>query len=349
MDGVLAVTGQAMAAGAPFGQAMGRMARRWTLSDGGACTATVTDFGARLVSLVSPDADGRPGNIVLGHDSAEDYVNNRGTCMGAVCGRVANRIRGAAFRLDGTLWPLDRNEGPNHLHGGYRGFDVMPWNVQSASPSRVALAAVSPHGDGGYPGTLHLAATYAFTAPGRLDITLQATAMDRPSVVNMVHHGYFNLSGGGTITGHRLRVAARRVVPVDDALLPVGDPVPVDGTDCDFRQPRPIGTGPGGRGHDMCLCLDSPPGAPAAELTDPASGRRLRLFTDRPGLQVYTAGGFPGGLTGRGGQPIPRFGGIALEAGAWPDAPNRWPGQCRIDPGQTITNRLALQMDRPAR
>lgn len=345
MDGLLAVTGQGVAAGTPFGQVMGRPARLWTISDGGACTAAVTDFGARLVSLVAPAADGSPGDIVLGHDSAGDYLRHRGTCMGAVCGRFANRIAGAAFRLDGTVWQLDRNEGPNHLHGGHHGFDVMFWFLQSASPSQVTLSMVSPHGDGGYPGTLHLAATCAFTAPGRLDITLQATASERASVVNMVHHGYFNLSGGGTVTDHRLQVAAGRVVPVDAALLPVGDPLPVAGSDHDFRQARRIGTGPGGRGHDMCLCLDGPSHAPAAELADPVSGRRLRLFTDRPGLQVYAGGGFPDGLTGRGGNPIPRFGGIALEAGAWPDAPNRWPDQCRIDRGQTIINRVTLQMD----
>lgn len=337
--------GQAMAAGAPFGPVMGRMARLWTVSDGGACTAAVTDFGARLVSLVTPAADGSPGDIVLGHDSAGDYLRHRGTYMGAVCGRVANRIAGAAFRLDGAAWALDRNEGPNHLHGGHCGYDLILWSLASASASHVALTAVSPHGDGGYPGTLHLAASYAFTAPGRLEITLQATAVDRATVVNMVHHGYFNLSGGGTITGHRLRVAASRAVPVDAALIPVGGPVPVAGTDHDFRHARRIGTGPGGRGHDLCLCLDGPPDAPAADLIDPDSGRRLRLFTDRPGLQVYTAGGFPDGLTGRGGRPIPRHGGVALEAGAWPDAPNRWPGQCRIDPGQTVTNRTILRMD----
>lgn len=306
-------------------------------------------LGARITQLWVPDRGGKPADIVLGHDQAGDYLT-RGGYLGATCGRHANRIAMARLLLDGTEVRLDPNEGENQLHGGPRGFDAAIWTVAEQSAAQVTFTHLSPAGDMGFPGTLHARCAYRLDGL-RLWIEMTATT-DAPTVVNLAHHSYFNLAGQGSgdVLGHDLQIAARHYLPVDDAKLPTGAVLPVAGTPFDFTASRPIGlTLPGPLGFDHCFCLSDPLLRendhllrPAAVLTDPASGRRLRLSTDASGLQVYTGAHFDG-MPGKAGARYGRFAGVALETQGFPDSPNRpqFPST-RLDPGQTYRHTMLL-------
>ncbi|MFS0774396.1 aldose epimerase family protein [Sphingomonas sp. 1P08PE] len=325
-----------------------------TLASPGGVAVTLTDLGARLTRIDAPDRDGRNARVLLGFDRVEDYAaeagQGSGVYLGATCGRVANRIAGAAFELDGTRYPLAANEGANQLHGGPIGFDRVIWRVVEADRARIVLCHDSPDGDQGYPGALAVTATFTLSADGELAIVYQATTT-RPTHVNIVSHGYFNLSGvdGTTIADHRLRLAADAYLPVDDAAIPTGERRVVAGTPFDFTRPRTIGeawsdkAGEGddpqirlGRGYNHNLCLSGTGLREVAWLDHPASGRTLTLSTDRPGLQLYSGGW----LSGR----FPRHGGLCLEAQDWPDACNRpdFPAT-RLDPGMTYRSETRLR------
>ena len=311
----------------------------------------VIPFGARLTRLWAPGRDGRLADIVLGHDRAEDYLTNHGY-LGATCGRFANRIAGARFRLDGEEVRLTPNEGANQLHGGPRGFDAALWQVADRSTTHVHFAHHSPAGDMGFPGRVTATCTYRLEG---LCLWIEMTAAtDAPTVVNLAHHSYFNLSGQGSgdVMGHHLQIAARHYLPVDAAQIPTGAILPVASSAFDFTAPRPIGqTLPGPDGFDHCFCLSEPlapdHGAvlrPSAWLADPDSGRSLRLSTNQPGLQVYTGAHFDG-TPGKDGARYNRFAGVALETQGFPDSPNhpQFP-QARLDPGQTYRHLMRLDL-----
>ncbi|WP_374645701.1 aldose epimerase family protein [Tabrizicola sp.] len=329
-----------MAAVESIGEIGGTEVRAVTLEGGGLRLRLLT-WGARLAELWVPDRTGVPADIVLGQDSLADWLAH-GSYLGATCGRHANRIAGGRFVLDGREVRLDRNEGANTLHGGAAGFDLKHWRIESHSASHVTFATTSPAGEMGFPGTLQARATYRLDAG--LEITMAAQT-DAPTVVNLVNHAYFNLAGqgAGDILGHELQVEAGFYLPVDDRKLPTGEVLSVAGTPFDFRQPRSIGAAmPGPAGFDHNLCLSSPLAAdglrPCLSATDPASGRRLRLATSAPGLQLYTGAHFAGG-PGKAGTRYPRFAGFAAETQHFPDAPNRphFPGTV-LRPGQTSTH-----------
>lgn len=324
-----------------------------SLTGPGGLRAEVLTYGARLAALWVPGRDGRMADIVLGHERLEDWA----ACtayIGATCGRYANRIAGGRFVLDGQEVQLDRNEGANTLHGGAQGFDRKHWRIAAQSAHVVTLAAVSAAGEMGFPGQMQMRVTYRLEV-NRLWIEMQATT-DAPTVANIVNHAYFNLAGGGDILGHHLRIPAAHVLPVDDARIPTGEVRAVAGTPFDFRQARTIGSlMPDAMGFDHCYCLSGPAGRvagspllPAAEVWDPATGRRLRLWTTEPGLQLYTGahlGAHPGGpLPGKAGGNRP-FGGLALETQRFPDSPNRpqFPSS-RLDPGQTYRHRMLFDV-----
>jgi aldose 1-epimerase len=239
--------------------------------------------------------------VTLGCDSPEGYARQQ-AYLGAVAGRYANRIAGARFSLDGVEHRLSGN-----LHGGSDGFDKRIWSARP-SDGGVTLELTSPDGDQGYPGELHAQARYAVTG-AELHVDFEATT-DRPTVVNLTSHAYWNLAGGGTIDDHLLEIAASRYTPVDDELIPTGAIESVAGTPFDFREARPIG----GNDYDINFALDR---AAAIRLTDPGSGRTLEIVTTQPGLQLYT-----GTHLGRT-SPFPARAGVALETQAFPDAPNR--------------------------
>ncbi len=313
-----------MAAVESIGEIGGTEVRAVTLEGGGLRLRLLT-WGARLAELWVPDRTGVPADIVLGQDNLADWLAH-GSYLGATCGRHANRIAGGRFVLDGRAVQLDRNEGANTLHGGAAGFDLKHWRIESHSASHVTFAITSPDGEMGFPGTLQARATYRLDAG--LVITMAALT-DAPTVVNLVNHAYFNLAGqgAGDILGQELQVEAGFYLPVDDHKLPTGEILSVAGTPFDFRQPRSIGAAmPGPGGFDHNLCLSSPLAGdglrPCLSATDPVSGRRLRLATSAPGVQLYTGAHFAGG-PGKAGARYPRFAGFAAESQDFPDAPNR--------------------------
>lgn len=321
----------------PWGDVHGRTVELLAISDGGACRAVLSDFGARLVELWVPDSRGQLADIVLGHDRPVDYLAPESRYIGATCGRYANRIANARLQLEGEDIQLQANEGTKQLHGGKDGFDALIWTVTAVSPTSVSFGLTSPDQDMGYPGTLTAEVTYAFTAPKTLEIMFRAEVSGKPTVVNLVNHAYFNLAGqgNGPIDHHILSIAADHYLAVDQNQIPVGAPKAVAGTAFDFRRPRALNADvpTGGFDHNFCLTAQDQPQFIA---TEPKSGRGFLLWTDQPGVQLYTAGHFPKGYPGKRGERIGPRGGFAVETQLWPDSPNRpdfpsallRPGEC---------------------
>jgi aldose 1-epimerase len=317
----------------------------------------VITLGAILSEVHVPDRNGISRDIVLGYDEPAGYMRNRGSA-GAVCGRSANRIGGARFTLDGTEFTLSANDGLNHLHGGVRGFSKRVWaaRINEGSDS-VTLMIDSPDGDEGYPGTVRAQATYSVLADGSLLIEMSAST-SKPTLVNLVHHGYWNLAGhdSGDVTEQLLRIDADHYTPVDAGKIPTGELAPVDGTPFDFRDGKTIGedieaASPGG-GYDHNLCLNGPAGTmrAVAWASDPISGRDMELSTNQPGVQLYTANHFgtvP--AVGKGGAKYGKYAGFALETQAFPDAPNKpnFPSTV-LRPGETYRHDMHIRFLRAA-
>ncbi|MCX2955372.1 aldose epimerase family protein [Lentzea sp. NEAU-D7] len=323
-----------------FGRTGGTDVHRYVLAWPGGLTVRVLDYGGVIQSLEAPDRHGVPANVVLGFSSLDDYVANNQpgaarVFFGAVIGRYANRIARGAFTLDDVQHRLPLNNGPNSLHGGPAGFDTRVWSateLHETDSVGVRLELVSPHGDGGFPGTVEAQVTYRLDRHNRLSITYRATT-DAPTVLNMTNHTYWNLAGEGSGDVHRqsLMLNASRYCAVDETLIPVGAPVPVEATPFDFRLPTAIGSRiraahPQLRiagGYDHNWVLDSSGATFAAQACDPASGRLLTLWTSEPGLQFYSGNFLTGDLVGTSGRPYGPGTGFALEAQHFPDSPNR--------------------------
>lgn len=320
-----------------LGQIGGTDVLEATLEANGLRVALLT-WGARLAELWVPDAKGQSADIVLGQDNLGDWQTH-GAYVGATCGRYANRIAGGRFQLDGRTIQLDRNEGPKTLHGGSQGFDQKHWRIADHSDTHVTFATASPDGEMGFPGTLNARTTYRVDGTG-LTIEMTATT-DATTIVNLVNHAYFNLAGhgAGNVMGLHLQIEASHYLPVDGQLIPTGEILTVTDTAFDFRESRPIGARlPGPNAFDHNLCLSGPQGSDGLRscltATDPASGRRMKLATTEPGVQLYTGAHFNG--PGKQGARYPRFAGFATETQRFPDSPNRpqFPS-ARLDPGQT--------------
>jgi aldose 1-epimerase len=310
----------------------GQPVERWTLRHEAGPVAVVATWGATLVSLRIP-APGGPRDIVLGFDALAPYLGGH-PYIGAAVGRWANRIADGRFMLDGTSHTLARNAAGHHLHGGERGLSRAVWHAsggENADGPWLQLSIVSPDGEDGFPGTLRVSLRYGLRADAlRLD---WSASTDRATPVNLTHHAYFNLAGGGDVLGHRLRVHADRFLPVDAGLIPTGELRAVDGTPMDLREGAAIGERVGADdaqvriagGFDHCWVLADAPGAlrSAAELVAPGGAPSLRVATTEPGLQVYTGNGLDGTQRGRDGAAWPRFGAVCLEAQRFPDSPNR--------------------------
>jgi aldose 1-epimerase len=311
-----------------FGALEGESLLQATLRNAAGGAATILNFGAILHSWTVPGGGGAPVELTVGGARPAGYVRANPAYFGAVCGRVANRIARGRFTLDGRTHALARNNGPNHLHGGLRGFDRRVWTLDppDAAGASVRLRLHSPDGEEGYPGALEVGVTCTLSDDHRLRIDYTAHA-DAATPVNLTQHAYFNLSGGRTpdILGHRLTLRSGRYLPTDADDLVTGGILPVDGTAFDFRAGAALDGAKRGRpeGYDHCFALD-PRGAdePCARLEDPASGRVLEMRTTEPGLHVYT-GRHLAGVPGRDGAPLPRHAGIALEAEHFPDAVNQ--------------------------
>lgn len=334
------------------------MERRFEIAaPDGSVAAVVSTWGATLVSVLAPDRDGRLADVCLGFDAAAAYREHRDDYLGCTVGRVANRIAGARFTLDGVTHELTANDGPNHLHGGAdASFDRVAWELAARDERSVTLRRTSPDGEEGYPGRLEATVRYAVGAGGDLSIELGATA-DRRTPVSLTNHAYWNLAGAGapTVLDHELTVDADRWTPTGPGLIPTGEVASVAGTPYDLRRPvalaTPIGAlaaaGVGGFDDNLVLRADRDPAAPAAVLRHPASGRTLELRTDGPCLQVYTANGL--GVTGKGGRRYGRHAAICLEPQAAPDAVNRPALDALsarpivLEPGETYRRRIELR------
>jgi aldose 1-epimerase len=292
-------------------------------------------YGATIVSLRVPDRNGQSDDVVLGFDTLDGYLAPE-PYFGAVVGRYGNRIAKGQFTLDGTTYHLATNNGPNHLHGGNKGFDKVLWTVttkESAAGSSAIFARTSPDGEEGYPGNLQVRVTYTLTDRNELIIDYHATT-DKATPVNLTQHSYFNMAGEGSgdILGQQLTIAADRYTPVDATLIPTGELAPVSGTPFDFRQPTAIGARidrddaqlKNGKGYDHNWVLTRK-GAGlqfAARLTDPKSGRSLEIATTEPGLQFYSGNFLDGTIKGKSGHVYGHRSGLCLETQHFPDSPN---------------------------
>lgn len=320
--------------------------------------AAIIPYGAVLQSLLVPDRDGRSVDIVLGHDEFDGYLAQR-KFLGATVGRYANRIAGAKFTLDGATVKLDANNGPNMLHGGHDGFDRKLWRIvelkETPEPA-VVLAYTSADGEGGFPGQLETRVTYRVSGPTELAVIFEATT-DRPTVVNLTNHSFFNLDGAlseSQILDHRIRIAADHFLATDATSIPLpGPPHPVDDTPFDFREPHAIGARirrdheqlRRGHGYDHNFCLASGDGIRlAARVASPRSGRVLELLTNQHGLQFYSGNVLDGTLSGKGGRLYRQSDAFCLEPQTWPDAPNRpdFPS-ARLDPGRLYRHEIVYR------
>ncbi len=327
-----------------------------TLDDGHGFTARVISLGAALQSLMLPDRHGKSADVVLAYPDLHDYLADP-QYFGASVGRFANRIGKGRFTLDGKTYQLTLNDGPNSLHGGTKGFDKVVWQVvkvvKSPEPS-VTLRYVSPDGDQGYPGTLTATATYTLKAGHELDIDYTATT-DKPTIVNISNHTYWNLGGegSGSIYHDILTIPGNSVTPVDATLIPTGEVRSVAGTPYDFRHGKPIGRDIRdgkeeqllrGHGYDMNWVISRTKAAAPrlmAKVEDPHSGRVLTLLSAQPGLQFYSGNFLDGTSVGKSGRIYRQGDAFVLEPQMFPDTPNHPDfGSARLAPGQTYHNHI---------
>ena len=294
----------------------------------------VITFGGIITSVRVPDRNGRFADVVHGFDALDSYVAAH-PYFGAIVGRYGNRIGTAQFSLNGQAYKLAANDGPNHLHGGLKGFDKFVWKAELLPKGvGIALSRTSPDREEGYPGTLETRVTYTLTDANAIEIEFRATS-DKPTPVNLTNHSYFNLAGhdAGTVLDHELAVHADRYTPVDSSLIPTGLLAPVDGTPLDFRTATRIGARIDqpheqlefGRGYDHNWVLNRTGGGlqPAARLVDPKSGRTLDVTTTEPGIQIYTGNFLDGTLKGKGGAVYKHRSAVCLETQHYPDSPNK--------------------------
>jgi aldose 1-epimerase len=313
----------------------------YTLTNANGLTAKVATYGTIITELHVPDRDGKPGDIVLGFDNLAQYLKGH-PYFGCTVGRVANRIAKGRFMLDGKTYALAINNGPNHLHGGLKGFDKVVWKAEPRAGAAVKFTYTSRAGEEGYPGTLTVAVTMALTDDNELRLDYRATA-DKPTPLNLTNHSYFNLAGEGDVLGHELMIAAKQYTPSDSASIPTGEIKPVIGTPMDFTKPLPIGARfaqlsnePVGYDHNYVLNRASKGTLLAARVYEPRSGRLMEVHTTQPGVQLYTANYLDGSLTGKRGVVYRQHSGFCLETQHYPDSVHqpRFPSVI-LRPGQT--------------
>ncbi|MBC9033931.1 galactose mutarotase [Sphingomonas sp. JC676] len=339
----------------------GRPVAAVTLTNGRGVSATVIALGASLQALWMPDKAGKREDVQIGYDTLDGYLA-KPEFFGATVGRVANRIAKGRFTFDGRTYTTPVNNGPNSLHGGTKGFDKVLWevtDVKSGPVASVTLRYVSPDGDMGYPGTLTTYATYSLDEQNQLKIEYRATT-DRPTVVNISNHAYWNLAGVGSprgAMGHVVTIPADRYTPTDDTSIPLGRNVSVAGTVFDFRKPTTIGNRVRdgrdpqivyGRGYDHNWVIGdavTPTEHLMARVVEPVSGRGYELWSNQPGLQFYSGNFFDGTVVGKKGHIYRMGDAIVMEPQLFPDAPNqpRFPS-VRLDPGQTYRNTMTYKL-----
>jgi aldose 1-epimerase len=319
----------------PFGATDGKQADLYTLTNHNGLEVAITNYGGSVVSLTVPDRKGQLGDIVLGYDNLDGYVNDK-AYLGALIGRYGNRIAHGKFSLNGITYTLARNNDDNHLHGGVKGFNKALWQAKELTTGNgpaLELTYLSKDGEEGYPGDLAVKVVYTLTEQNELKIEYSAST-DKDTVLNLTHHSYFNLAGAGSgdILQHQVMLRAGRFLPVDATLIPTGELRSVAGSPFDFRTPAAIGARINqddeqlkyGRGYDHSWALDSGGGEPpvlAAQVVEPQSGRTMEVWTTEPAIQFYT-GNFLDGLHGKSGKVYDRRHAFCLETQHFPDSPN---------------------------
>lgn len=304
----------------------------------GDLSAAITNYGGRIVSLCTPARDGNMADVVLGFNSISGYINAKEVFHGALIGRVGNRIAKGEFTLDEREYTLPINNDPNHLHGGPDGFHNVVWNVEEFNDTSLVLTYLSEDGEMGYPGNLQVQVTYALTPKNELSIDYKATS-DKATPVNLTNHAFFNLAGegsGASINEHLLTINADFYTAVDSTLIPLGENVPVEGTPFDFRQPKTIGADlsqqsenqqlKNGLGYDHNFVLNKSQAGVmtwAATVIEPESGRKMEIYTEEPGLQLYGGNFMDGSDIGKSGKPYGYRESFAVETQHFPDSPNR--------------------------
>jgi len=346
----------------PWGQTQdGTAVKLFTLSNSKGMVAKVATYGAIITELRVPDRNGKMGNVVLGFDKLDQYLEGH-PFFGAVAGRVANRIAKGRFTLDGHEYKLAVNNGPNHLHGGLKGFDKVVWNAKplhaNAKEAALQLTYLSKDGEEGYPGNLAVTVTYTLTEENELRIDYSAKT-DKATPVNLTNHSYFNLAESGTILDHELMINADRYTVTDDTLIPTGQIAPVAGTPLDFRKPTPIGARfdqiqKKPKGYDDNFVLNSVRTgrsggkslALAARVYEPKTGRVMEVLTTQPGVQLYTGNFLDGKLTGPNGQVYAQHTGFCLETQYFPDSVNHpeFPSSI-LRPGQAFKSTTIFKFD----
>jgi aldose 1-epimerase len=334
----------------PWGIARGEPARLFTLTNDRNESVGITDFGCTIVRLEAADRAGVLADVVLGYPAAEGLEHD--PCFfGSVAGRFANRIAGGRFTLDGHPIVLATNDGPNHLHGGRRGFNQYPYDAETVEHDQAVglrLSRTSPHGEEGYPGNLSVEVNYRWDNTPALTIEYSATT-DAPTILNLTNHAYFNLGGhdAGSILDHSVQLIADRVVPVHADLSPLGTLAPVKGTPLDFTMSQRIGSRiddphdqlKRGRGYDHCYVVNGDFGVlrRAARVVEPGSGRVMEVETTQPGVQFYTGNFLDGSSQGKEGASYPHRSGFCLETQHFPDSPNHsgFPSTV-LRPGETF-------------
>lgn len=322
----------------PFGKTPdGEAVDVYTLTNKNGAEVEITNYGGSVVSVKVPDRDGKLGDVVLGFDSVDGYVNNT-SYLGALIGRYGNRIGHGQFKLDGKTYTLAKNNGENTLHGGTKGFNKAVWTakeIPAKDGQALELTYLSKDGEEGFPGNLDVRVIYTLTDSNALKIEYSATT-DKDTVVNLTNHSYFNLGGprSGDILGHVIMIEADKLTPVDSGLIPTGELRNVAGTPFDFRRPTPIGERINsdeeqiklGGGYDHNFVLRRKPGDPislAARVVEPKTGRVMEVWTMEPGVQFYTGNFLDGSLHGKGGIAYTKRSAFCLETQHFPDSPNK--------------------------
>ena len=312
-----------------FGSYEGKPVTQYTLTNARGMQVSILDYGGTVTGIMVPDRNGNFGDVVLGFDSFDGYVQKNNPYFGALVGRYANRISKAKFTLDGKTYSLAANDNGNSLHGGNKGFDKVLWSAQKISDSSLKLTYQSKDGEEGYPGNLNVDVNYTLGSDNSLRIDYSATT-DKPTPVNLTNHSYFNLSAGqdSTISNHELQLNADKYTPVDDKLIPTGEILDIKNTPMDFTQSKAIGKDidkvKGGFDHNWILNGSGNGMKTAATLYEPNSGRFMEVLTTEPGVQFYSGNFLNGTLKfTKKGQRYVQHGALCLETQHYPDSPNQ--------------------------
>ena len=330
--------------------------KTYTLTNKSGASVTLSSLGAAIQKIIVPDKDGKLADVVIGYDNLESYLKD-GSCAGKCPGRYANRIAEGSLEIDGKIYSLPINNGPNHLHGGPKGFQNKVWESRALDDA-VEFMYFSEDGEMGYPGNLKVVARYEWSEQNELRLTFTAQC-DAPTVVNLTNHSYFNLDGhdSGSVLDHTLKLNASLYLPTDETLIPLGEPDPVAGTPMDFLKPKKLGQDikedfPAlnyGKGYDACWIIDGYQKgqlAEAAELKAAKSGRTLKVYTTQPGIQVYTGNWLKGCPEGKGGAVYDDYCAVALECQHFPDSPNNpdYPTTL-LKPGETFEEAIIFAFE----